>query len=236
MRELSVNVDHVASLRQARREGFPDPVEFALLAEKSGADGITCHLRSDRRHIHDDDVRRLKSSISGELNVEMAATEEMMSIVLDLKPHQICLVPENLQEVTTEGGLNLKTRFNYLKPFAERIVDSGIRLSIFIEAEREMIQRAVDLGAERVEFNMDSYARALEDRSEIIKLIADMAQFAEFKKIESHIGHALDYDNISPLMEIREIKGASIGFAIVARALRVGFEEAVREMAALMGK
>lgn len=240
MRELSVNVDHVATLRQARREQFPDPVEFALEAEAGGADGITCHLRSDRRHIQDEDVRRLKGSIRGELNLEMTATEEMTRIALDILPHQVSLVPERPEEVTTEGGLDLAARFEDVRPFAEKLIAAGIRLSVFIEAEEEMIRSASKLGAKRVEFNTDHYARAYPGGSgsylEFIESFRKMAGFADSLGIEAHVGHALDYDNIAPLMEIEEIKGTSIGFAVVARALKVGMRRAVREMAMLMGK
>ncbi len=236
MRELSVNVDHVATLRQARRERFPDPVHFALLAEAGGASGITCHLRSDRRHIQDDDVHRLKSAIKGELNLEMAATEEMASIALAVKPHQVSLVPERPEEVTTEGGLDLKSRFDAVKPYAERIAAAGIRISCFIEAEEEMIARAKDLGAKRVEFNTDAYAKEPERRSEFIVLFKGMAVYAASLGLEVHIGHALDYENLPPLMGITEIRGASIGFSIIARALEVGMKEAVREMVKLIGK
>lgn len=223
-------------MREARRERFPDPVEMALLAEAGGADGITCHLRSDRRHIQDEDVRRLKSAIKGELNVEMAATDEMTQIVLEIKPHQASLVPERADEVTTEGGLDLEARFDAVRPYAERLTDAGIRLSVFIEAREETISYAKRLGAARVEFNTDAYARHPERRNEFIHLFRERAKFAQDSGLEVHIGHALDYDNIQPLMEIQEIKGASIGFAIIARALKTGMRDAVREMATLMGK
>jgi len=236
MRILSVNVDHVATVRQARKETFPDPCKLALEAEAGGADGITCHLRSDRRHIADEDVKRLKQTIKGELNVEMAATDEMVGIMLDIVPHQVSLVPERPEEVTTEGGLDLMTRFDAVKPYAKRFVDAGIRLSFFIEAEEEMMKRAQDLGASNVEFNTDAYARETGRRDEFVKLFADRAGFASELGLETHIGHALDYENISPLMDIPEIKGASIGFAIIARALEVGMKQAVTEMARLMGK
>ncbi|MEA3311437.1 MAG: pyridoxine 5'-phosphate synthase [candidate division WOR-3 bacterium] len=240
MRELSVNVDHVATLRQARKERFPDPVEFALEAEAGGADGITCHLRSDRRHIQDDDVRRLKNAISGELNIEMAATDEMTRIAIEILPHQVSLVPERPEEVTTEGGLDLAARFEDVRPFADRLIAAGIRLSVFIEAEEGMIRFASKLGAKRVEFNTDHYARAYLSGPgsyiEFIESFRKMAGFADSLGIEAHVGHALDYDNVSPLMEIEGIEGVSIGFAVVARALRVGMRQAVREMAVLMGK
>ncbi len=239
-RELSVNVDHVATLRQARKELFPDPVKFALIAEQAGADGITCHLRSDRRHIQDEDVRRLKDAIAGELNVEMAATDEMIAAVLPIAPHQISLVPERPEEVTTQGGLNLRSRFDDVKPHAERITGAGIRLSFFIEAEEEMIELAARLGAKRVEFNTDHYALAFaanpDDVAEYIELFGKTARFVNSLGMEAHVGHALDYDNVSALMQIEEIAGVSIGFAIVARALEVGMRQAVSEMALLTGK
>ena len=240
MRELSVNVDHVASLRQARKASFPDPVEAAIEAEAGGASGITCHLRQDRRHIKDSDVRGLKDAISGELNLEMASTDEMTLVALEIKPHQVSLVPERPEEVTTQGGLDLRTRFDAVRPFAGKLIAAGIRVSVFIEAAEEMIELAQKLGAKRVEFNADHYARAYPGGSgsylEFIESFRKMAGFADSLGIEAHVGHALDYDNVSPLMEIEEIAGASIGFAIVARALKVGMRRAVREMANLMGK
>ena len=240
MRELSVNVDHVATVRQARKERFPDPVALALEAEAGGADGITCHLRSDRRHIQDSDVRGLKDAISGELNLEMAATDEMTRVALEIKPHQVSLVPERPEEVTTQGGLDLRARFDDIKPYAERIASAGIRLSFFIEAEEGMIELAARLGARRVEFNADHYARAYArdpgNVREFVELFGNMARFVNSLKLAAHIGHALDYENIPPLMQIGEIAGASIGFAIVARALKVGMRQAVAEMANLMGK
>ncbi len=240
MRELSVNVDHVASLRQARQASFPDPVEAAVEAEAGGADGITCHLRSDRRHIKDSDVRGLKDAISGELNLEMAATDEMTRIALEIKPHQVSLVPERPEEVTTQGGLDLRARFDAVKPYASKLIAADIRLSVFIEAAEEMIELAQKLGAKRVEFNADHYARAYPSGPgsylEFIESFRKMAGFADSLGIEAHVGHALDYDNVSPLIQIEGIKGTSIGFAIVARALKVGMRQAVREMARLMGK
>jgi pyridoxine 5-phosphate synthase len=240
MRELSVNVDHVATVRQARKERFPDPVTLALEAGAGGADGITCHLRSDRRHIQDSDVRGLKDAISGELNLEMAATDEMTRVALEIKPHQVSLVPERPEEVTTQGGLDLRARLEDIKPYAERITGAGIRLSFFIEAEEEMIELAARLGAKRVEFNTDHYAHAYArdpgNIGEFIELFGNMARFAAPLGLQAHIGHALDYDNITPLMQIEEIRGASIGFAIVARALKVGMRQAVAEMVNLMGK
>lgn len=240
MRILSVNVDHVATVRQARKESFPDPVKLALEAEAGGASGITCHLRSDRRHIQDDDVRRLKQAIEGELNVEMAATSEMSAIAFEIMPAQVSLVPERPEEVTTEGGLDLVTRFENVKPYAENIVAAGIRLSFFIEAEEEMITLAKELGASNVEFNTDAYAKAFArqpDRgAEFVALFRERARFAADLGLDVHIGHALDYENIPSLTEIEEIKGASIGFAIVARALEVGMRQAVAEMISLMRK
>lgn len=239
-RELSVNVDHVATVRQARQEKFPDPVELAVQAESGGANGITCHLRSDRRHIQDDDVKRLKEKIAGELNLEMAATDEMLAIALAVMPAQVSLVPERPEEVTTQGGLDLRSRFDDIKPYAEKITGAGIRLSFFIEAEKEMIELAQRLGASRVEFNTDHYAKAFVSNpakaSGFVDLFREMAELTGSLGMETHIGHALDYDNIGTLMEIREISGASIGFAIVARALVVGMEQAVEEMIKLMRK
>lgn len=236
MRELSVNVDHVATLRQAREAGFPDPADAALEAEAGGADGITCHLRSDRRHIQEEDVKRLKDSIRGELNVEMAATDEMCSVVIPVAPVQITLVPESPEEVTTQGGLDLASGFDSIKPHAERITSAGIRLSLFIEAREEMVRLAKKLGAARVEFNTDPYAVNPQRREELLERYAEIARFASSEGIESHVGHALDYDNLPPLMRIPEIKGASIGFAIIARALKVGLRKATAEMARLVGK
>jgi len=236
MRMLSVNVDHVATLRQARRERFPSPVKLALEAEAGGADGITCHLRADRRHINEEDVRALKREIAGELNLEMAATDEMTAVALEVLPHQVSLVPERPEEITTQGGLDLVMRFADIKPYTERLLEAGIRLSVFIEAEERMIRKAAELGASQVEFNTDAYARHPQRRAEFVELFRRQARFANSLGLAVHIGHALDYENIPPLMRLEEIAGASIGFAIVARALEVGMRQAVAEMARLMGK
>lgn len=230
MKTLSVNVDHIATLREARKEVFPDPVHAAVLAELGGADGITCHLRGDRRHIKEEDVEKLKRVIHTELNLEMAATKEMVDIALRIKPHQVTLVPERPEEITTEGGLDLKKAFKDIKEAAKKLIDGGIRLSVFIEAEKESIALAKKLGAEVVELNTNLYSKEIEKRIEILKKLSTAAKYGVKQGLKVHAGHGIDYKNIIPLLSIEEITGFSIGFSIIARAVFTGIKEAVLEM------
>jgi len=234
MRTLSVNIDHIATLRQARRESFPDPVQAAVLAELGGADGITVHLRHDRRHINERDVRLLIETVKTEVNVEMAATPEMTKIALDTKPYQVSLVPEFPDEVTTQGGLDLVKGFKRLRPAARRLKNAGITLSAFIEPNRKQIASAGMLDCDIIEFNTDVYCRDRAHRSRIAKEIAGAATFASSLGLKVHAGHGIDYRNIIPLLGIPEIEGFSIGFSIVARAVFTGLKEAVSEMKRIM--
>lgn len=234
MRILSVNIDHIATLRQARREAVPDPVQAAVMAELGGADGITVHLRSDRRHINERDVRLLIETVKTEVNVEMAATPEMVQAIEGLKPAQASLVPEFPDEITTQGGLDLVKGFKRLSPAARRLKNAGITLSAFIEPNRKQIASASMLGCDIVEFNTDAYCRDRAHRSRIAKEIAVAAGYAARCGLKVHAGHGIDYRNIIPLLGIPEIEGFSIGFSIVARAVLTGLREAVSEMKRIM--
>ncbi|OYD14904.1 pyridoxine 5'-phosphate synthase [candidate division WOR-3 bacterium JGI_Cruoil_03_51_56] len=230
MRTLSVNIDHIATLRQARQADFPDPVQAAIMVELGGADGITVHLRKDRRHINERDVELLRKTIKTELTIEMAATEEMTRIASRVRPEQVTLVPELKTEVTTSGGLDVVKRYSKIKPFAQRLKRSGIRVSMFVEPVRAQIEAAARLGADVVELNTDRYCREKNRRAEILGEMENAAGFARELGLVVHTGHGLDYMNIVPILELDIAEGFSIGFAIVARALMVGLAEAVAEM------
>ena len=230
MRKLSVNIDHIATLREARKELFPDPVQAAVLTELGGADGITVHLRSDRRHIHERDVFLLKETIQTDLNVEMAATKEMLDIAKEIKPAMVTLVPEKPEEITTQGGLNLAQNLLRITPFAKKIKQAGIKLSMFIEADKKQIESAIKLDADQIEINTDIYTKDKKNRERILKEISVIARFASEKGLIVHAGHGLDYKNIIGILNINEITGFSIGFSIIARAVMVGLKDAVAEM------
>ncbi|MCX8014907.1 MAG: pyridoxine 5'-phosphate synthase [candidate division WOR-3 bacterium] len=234
MRKLSVNIDHIATLRQARRESFPDPVQSAVLCELGGADGITVHLRQDRRHINDRDLELLRKTIKTELNLEMAPSTEMLNIALKVKPDTITLVPERAEEITTEGGLDIVHHRDKIKPIAQKIVRAGISLSFFIEAEIEQVKTAIALNADQIEINTNQYAKDKLNREKILTKIAEIAKLSKSHNINVHCGHSIDYQNIYPLLEIKEITGFSIGFAIIARAVMVGLKEAVSEMKSII--
>lgn len=227
--ELSVNVDHVATVREARKEKFPDPIHAAIEAELGGADGITVHLRGDRRHIKERDLRLLKQIVRTEVNLEMAATPEMASIAADAKPDRITLVPEAPGEVTTQGGLDLLNLKSDLKLFISNLRESSLRVGIFIDPDMEQIKEAVRVGAQYVEINTNEYTKAVNVKEESIR-IARVAKAARREGLVVHAGHGIDYKNIKPLLHISEITGYSIGFAIIARALFVGMRQAVNEM------
>ncbi|MEO0072417.1 MAG: pyridoxine 5'-phosphate synthase [candidate division WOR-3 bacterium] len=236
MKKLSVNIDHVATLREARKELVPDPVHAAVLAELGGADGITVHLRADRRHIKERDLELLRYVIKTELNLEMAATPEMLKIALKVKPDLITLVPERPQELTTEGGLDLKKNYRVLKPIVQKIKAAGMRLSFFTEADREQITMAHKLGADLIEINTNLYSKEKKNPQGVISKISEEAQFAQELGLLVHCGHGINYQNISPLLKIKEISGFSIGFAIIARAIYVGITNAVKEMKELINQ
>jgi pyridoxine 5-phosphate synthase len=227
--ELSVNVDHVATVREARKENFPDPAHAAVEAELGGADGITVHLRGDRRHIKERDLAVLKQSIKTELNLEMAASEEMARVAVDVIPDRVTLVPEAPGEVTTQGGLNLKNFKGDLKPYISRLKDKGIRVGIFIDPDMVQLEEALRLGAGSIEINTNEYTQTKDWEKETLK-ISRVAKAGLSGGLIVHAGHGIEYKNILPLLRIPEITGYSIGFAIVARALFVGMRQAVSEM------
>ncbi|HEX7320992.1 MAG TPA: pyridoxine 5'-phosphate synthase [bacterium] len=231
--ELSVNVDHIATLREARREDFPDPVYAAVEAELAGADGITIHLRADRRHIKERDLRLLRDIIKTELNLEMAATPEMAKIALSVKPHRVTLVPESSDEVTTQGGLNLLQSKEDLRPIISRLKDQRIRVGIFIDSDIEQIKEAVRVGAQYIEINTNEYSKLKNYRNALIQ-IARAAKAARREGFTIHAGHGIDYRNILPLLRFPEISGYSIGFAIIARAVFVGMRQATAEMVSII--
>jgi len=236
---LGVNIDHVATIRNARGGDHPDPVRAAQIVASVGGDGITAHLREDRRHIRDEDLARIQAATDLPLNLEMAATEEMLAIALRHKPHAACIVPEKREERTTEGGLDAAGLHNQLAPIVTRLSDAGIRVSLFIEANERQLEAAKRLGAPVVEFHTGEYAHAgldgdaaREERE--CQRIADMARLAADMGIEPHAGHGLTYENVKPIAAIRELAELNIGHYLVGEAVFVGLEEAVRKMRDLM--
>lgn len=232
MARLGVNVDHVATLRQQRKEGFPDPLEAALLAEKGGADNITCHLREDRRHIQDADVRKLRAGIRTELNLEMAATEEMIRTAIEIRPAVVTLVPEKRQELTTEGGLDLVGHGEAIARAVGRLKEAGLTVSLFVDPDSRTIEAARKAGAQAVEIHTGRYANARGEAERELARIAEAAKCAGELGLAVHAGHGLDYGNISPVAALGTIESFQIGFSIVSRALVVGLERAVAEMKA----
>jgi pyridoxine 5-phosphate synthase len=232
---LGVNIDHVATIRNARGGEHPDPVRAARLAAEAGADGITAHLREDRRHITDHDIERLTAEIALPLNLEMAATEEMLEIALRHRPHAACIVPERREERTTEGGLDAAGQIGVLQSFVERLGEAGVRVSLFIEPTERQIEAAVRLRAPVVEFHTGRYAHADgEDRTTELKRISDCAALAAKNGIEPHAGHGLTYDNVVPVAAIPQIAELNIGHFLVGEAIFTGLDAAVRHMRELM--
>ena len=232
---LGVNIDHVATIRNARGGDHPDPVRAALAAAAAGADGITAHLREDRRHIRDDDIARLKAELSLPLNLEMAATAEMLEIALRHRPHAACIVPEKREERTTEGGLDAYGQFATLAPMVARLNDAGIRVSLFIEPDVQQLDAALRLGAPVVEFHTGRYAhRSGEPRTEELRRIADAAALAAKNGIEPHAGHGLTYDNVAPIAAIPQIRELNIGHFLVGEAIFDGLDHSIRRMRAAM--
>ena len=235
MAVLSVNIDHVATIRQARGIDIPDPVAAAILAELAGARGIICHLREDRRHIQDRDLALLKEVVKTRLNLEMAATEEIKRIALATKPYMCTLVPEKREELTTEGGLEVAGAMDKLGPFIKALQAGGIRVSLFIDAQEEQVRASAQLGAEYIELHTGHYADA-ETEEEAEKLFVQIAGMAELGRelgLHVHAGHGLNYRNIHKFIDCPLIEEYSIGHAIIARAVLVGLERAVLEMADL---
>lgn len=232
---LGVNIDHVATIRNARGGDHPDPVRAAILAAKAGADGITAHLREDRRHITDNDIDRLMAEIALPLNLEMAATEEMLAIALRHRPHAACIVPERREERTTEGGLDADGHRGVLEPMVARLSDAGIRVSLFIEPSERQIDAAIRLKAPVVEFHTGRYAhREGEARAEELKRIADCAALAVKNGIEPHSGHGLTFDNVVPVAAIPQIAELNIGHFLIGEAIFTGLDASVRHMRELM--
>ena len=231
---LGVNIDHVATIRNARGGTHPDPLRAALAAAAAGADGITAHLREDRRHITDGDIDRLME-IDLPLNLEMAATEEMLGIALRHRPHAACIVPERREERTTEGGLDAARQFEMLRSFVDRLQSAGIRTSLFIEPSEAQLDAALRLGAPVVEFHTGRFAH-LDGEEQVaeLKLIADMAALAARNGIEPHAGHGLTFDNVAPIAAIPQLAELNIGHFLIGEAIFTGLEASVRDMRAMM--
>jgi pyridoxine 5-phosphate synthase len=232
---LGVNIDHVATIRNARGGRHPDPVRAAKLAAGAGADGITAHLREDRRHISDDDIRRLSREIDLPLNLEMAATDEMLEVALRHKPHAACIVPEKRSELTTEGGLDVVAGKAHLARFIQALSAVGIRVSLFIDPERAQLDAAKALGAPVVELHTGAYCEAAGAvRARELVRLADAAAHAEAIGLECHAGHGLSYDTVGPVAAIETIVELNIGHFLVGEAIFAGLEPAIRRMRALM--
>ena len=237
---LGVNIDHVATIRNARGGRHPDPLRAARLAEAAGADGITAHLREDRRHISDDDIARLVSELKLPLNLEMAATPEMLAVALRHRPHAACLVPEKRREVTTEGGLDLVAATEEFRPFIRRLGDAGIRVSLFIDPEARQLDRARELGAPVVELHTGAYCEAAQDPSNDVRLqrelerLATAARHAETLGLECHAGHGLGFETVGPIAAIPTIVELNIGHFLIGEAIFSGLDSAIRRMRALM--
>jgi pyridoxine 5-phosphate synthase len=232
---LGVNIDHVATIRNARGGAHPDPVRAARVAQSAGADGITAHLREDRRHISDDDIRRLRDEIDLPLNLEMAATDEMLGIALDHLPHAACIVPEKRAERTTEGGLDVAGAKARLAPFVRKMDGAGIRVSLFVEPERSQLEAARAMGAPVVELHTGAYCEATgARRAQELARIVEAARIAEAIGLECHAGHGLSFDTVGPVAEIPTIVELNIGHFLIGEAIFGGLSEAVRRMRTLM--
>ena len=236
---LGVNIDHVATVRNARGGAYPDPVRAAKLAEEAGADGITAHLREDRRHITDADIDGLMAALSGPLNFEMAATDEMQKIALRHKPHAVCIVPEKRQERTTEGGLEVARDENRLAHFIAPLRDAGCRVSIFIAADQKQIEAAHRIGAEVIELHTGAYCDyhaegEFEARDRELAALTEMAAFAHSLGLEVHAGHGLTYETVGPIAAIPEVMELNIGHFLIGESVFRGLGPAVKEMRRLM--
>lgn len=235
MLRLGVNIDHVATIRNARGGTHPDPVDAARIALASGADGITAHLREDRRHIRDEDMRRLRYEISAPLNFEMAATDEMLRIALSLRPHACCLVPERRAEVTTEGGLDVAANLSSITPQIAALSAAGIRVSLFVDPDPKQVEAAQRASAPVVEFHTGSYAHATSGgRFSELKRLSEAAARAADVGIECHAGHGLDFDNVGPVAAIPQLVELNIGHFLIGEAVFGGLGGAVRTMRALI--
>lgn len=234
---LGVNIDHVATIRNARGGADPDPVRAAKLAAKAGADGITAHLREDRRHITDDDITRLSGEIELPLNLEMAATQEMLEIAMRHRPHAVCIVPEKREERTTEGGLDAVAGSAQLEPVVARLRDAGIRVSLFVEPDPAQLDAAVTLGAPVVELHTGSYANLVGGaRQAELERLASAAAYCASVGLECHAGHGLTYENVGPVAAIPQVVELNIGHFLIGEAIFGGLESTVKRMRALMHK
>ena len=233
---LGVNIDHIATLRNARGTQYPDPVQAAFIAEQAGADGITVHLREDRRHITDRDVRLLRQTIQTRMNLEMAVTDEMLDIAIELKPHFCCLVPEKREEVTTEGGLDVAGQLDKMSVAVERLAQAGILVSLFIDPDHRQIDAAVAVGAPYIEIHTGAYAEAQGELAEQAELrrIAVAAAYAAEKGLKVNAGHGLTYHNVQPIAALPEMHELNIGHAIIGQAVMCGLPAAVADMKVLM--
>ncbi len=235
---LGVNIDHVATVRQARRAKEPDPVAAAVLAILGGADGITVHLREDRRHIQDRDVRILRETVTNRLNLEMATSEEIIAIALQVKPDEATLVPEKRQELTTEGGLDVIANADPVRSAIDRLKSAGIHVSLFIDPDIEQVEMSASLGADAIEFQTASYSEAVGSAAiteELAKLSTATAH-AKSRGLHVHMGHGLNYWNVQAIVRIPGVEELNIGHSIVSRAVLVGMERAVREMKQAMAE
>lgn len=236
--KLGINIDHVATLRQARRGETPDPVYAAVLCELAGCDSIVCHLREDRRHIQDRDVYSLKKSVKTRLNLEMALSEDIINIALDVKPYQVTLVPEKREELTTEGGLDVVNNMDRIRGSVAKFTEAGIKVSLFIEPDRKQIAASRDAGAEFIEIHTGRYADAKTENGirKELKKISDGIDYALSLNIRVNAGHGLDYKNTPPICRIAGIEELNIGYSIIGRAVFTGIERAVKEMLEVIQK
>lgn len=233
---LGVNIDHIATVRNARGTVYPDPVEAACMAEEAGADGITLHLREDRRHILDQDVFRMRDAISTRMNLEMAVTDEMLAIAKKVKPEHVCLVPEKRHEVTTEGGLDVIGHFDSVKQACTALVESDIEVSIFIDPDIQQVRKAIEAGAPTIELHTGAYADASTVDAEQVELqkIKEAAYFASDQGLKVNAGHGLHYENVKPIAAIECLWELNIGHSIIAKSLFIGLPQAVNDMKTLI--
>lgn len=233
---LGVNIDHVATLRQARGTTYPSPLEAALLAEQAGADSITIHLREDRRHIQDVDVMHIKEKISVPLNLEMAMTDEMLEIATKIKPKYCCIVPERREELTTEGGLNVKNDIAKITEGCRQLLDAGVLVSLFIDADYEQIEATITTGAPFIEIHTGKFADAENQKKALTQLkeIENAASHANNLGLKVNAGHGLNYDNVKSIVAIPQIRELNIGHSIIARAVFVGLTQAIKDMKMLV--
>jgi pyridoxine 5-phosphate synthase len=233
---LGVNIDHVATLRQSRGTRYPEPIQAALIAEQAGADAITLHLREDRRHIQDRDVEMLSDILQTRMNLEMATTSEMAAIAKRFRPHDCCLVPEKREELTTEGGLDVASNLDYMSDYCGELADAGIRVSLFIDADKRQLDAAKTVGAPVVEIHTGHYADAMDDRDRKTELerIVQAVEYGQELGLQVNAGHGLDYHNVKTIVDIEGITELNIGHSMISRAIFCGLETAVRDMKALL--